>query len=48
MKYLLSLLLIICVSFSGKAQEQKIEVSHGRKAVRTSGDVLAFATPVAG
>ncbi len=46
MKYFISLLLIICVCFIGKAQE--IKVTGSRKAVRTSGDVLAFATPVAG
>ena len=41
---LLSLMLIIC-GFSVTAQE--IQVTGARKAVRTSGDVLVFVTPVA-
>lgn len=45
MKHLLTLIIALFVCFSGKAQE--IEISGSRKAVRTSGDVLAFVTPVA-
>lgn len=37
------LALYICLSATG----QELQVSGGRKAVRTSGDVLAFVTPVA-
>lgn len=45
MKRILLLFVILCTSLSAQAQE--IEISGSRKAVRTSGDVLAFATPVA-
>ena len=45
MKYLLTIFLSLFFCFSGKAQE--IEISGSRKAVRTSGDILAFVTPVA-
>lgn len=46
MKHILILLMMIfACSLSGKAQE--IKISGSRKAVRTSGDVLAFVTPVA-
>ncbi len=48
MKFILTFCLIICVCFSGFAQQDVVHVSGSRKAVRTSGDVLAFATPVAG
>ena len=44
MKQILILLMMLAC-FSGKAQEQ--EITGSRKAVRTSGDVLAFVTPVA-
>lgn len=48
MKQILTLLIALFVCFSGKAQEvQEVEISGSRKAVRTSGDVLAFVTPVA-
>lgn len=42
---ILTLIFILFVCLSGKAQE--VEISGSRKAVRTSGDVLAFVTPVA-
>ena len=45
MKRILTLIFILFVCLSGKAQE--VEISGSRKAVRTSGDVLAFVTPVA-
>ena len=45
MKLYSSLLIFLFICFSGKAQEVKI--SESRKVVRTSGDVLAFVTPVA-
>ena len=45
MKRILTLIFILFVCLSGKAQE--VEISDSRKAVRTSGDVLAFVTPVA-
>ena len=45
MKQILTLIFVLFVCLSGKAQE--IEISGSRKAVRTSGDVLAFVTPVA-
>lgn len=45
MKQSLILLMMILVCLSGRAQE--IEITGNRKAVRTSGDVLAFVTPVA-
>ncbi|RHJ81812.1 phosphatase PAP2 family protein [Parabacteroides sp. AM08-6] len=45
MKYILTLFLSLFICFSGKAQE--IEISGSRKAIRTSGDVLVFITPVA-
>ena len=45
MKRILLLFVILCTSLSAQAQE--IEISGSRKAVRTSGDVLAFVTPVA-
>lgn len=38
-------LMLCCFVFSTQAQE--LQVSGSRKAVRTSGDILAFATPVA-
>ena len=40
MKRILTLIFILFVCLSGKAQE--VEISGSRKAVRTSGDVLAF------
>ena len=40
-----TLIFVLFVCLSGKAQE--VEISGSRKAVRTSGDVLAFVTPVA-
>ncbi|WP_418834477.1 phosphatase PAP2 family protein [Parabacteroides johnsonii] len=42
---ILTLIFVLFVCLSGKAQE--VEISGSRKAVRTSGDVLAFITPVA-
>ena len=45
MKRILLLFVILCTSLSAQAQE--IDISGSRKAVRTSGDVLAFVTPVA-
>ena len=45
MKRILTLIFVLFVCLSGKAQE--VEISGSRKAVRTSGDVLAFITPVA-
>lgn len=45
MKRILTLIFVLFVCLSGKAQE--VEISGSRKAVRTSGDVLAFVTPVA-
>lgn len=45
MKSFLTLLLTLFICFLGSAQE--VELSGSRKAVRTSGDVLAFVTPVA-
>lgn len=42
---LLVLLMTLIACFRGNAQE--IEISGSRKAVRTSGDVLAFVTPAA-
>lgn len=44
-KGILTLIFVLFVCLSGKAQE--VEISGSRKAVRTSGDVLAFVTPVA-
>ena len=44
-RQILTLIFILFVCLSGKAQE--VEISGSRKAVRTSGDVLAFVTPVA-
>ena len=46
MKNILTFLLLLFFCISGKAQE--IEINKNRKAVRTTGDVLAFVTPVAG
>lgn len=46
MKHLFSLWMAICLVFS--AQGQELQVTGSRKAVRTSGDVLVFVTPVAG
>lgn len=46
MKHFLFLVVCLLVSLSAVAQE--IQVTGSRKAVRTSGDVLALATPVAG
>ena len=43
MKRILTLIFILFVCLSGKAQE--VEISGSRKAVRTSGDVLALQTP---
>ena len=45
MKRIIPLILLLFISLSGKAQE--IEISGSRKAVRTSGDILAFVTPAA-
>lgn len=42
---LLSLFIVLMVSVAASAQQ--IEVTGSRKAVRTSGDVLVFVTPVA-
>lgn len=46
MKIIISILALFVLCFSLNAQE-KVEVQGSRKAVRTSGDILAFATPVA-
>ena len=45
MKRILTLIFMFFICLSGKAQE--VEISGSRKAVRTSGDVLVFVTPVA-
>lgn len=45
-RYFLFLLGVFFIGFTAGAQE--IQVGGSRKAVRTSGDVLALATPVAG
>ena len=45
MKRILTLIFMFFICLSGKTQE--VEISGSRKAVRTSGDVLAFVTPVA-
>ena len=45
MKRILTLIFILFVCLSGKAQE--VEISGSRKAVRTSGDVLAFVSEFA-
>lgn len=45
-KHILIVLLAFAACLSAHAQE--IQISGSRKAVRTSGDVLAFVTPVAG
>lgn len=44
-KCVLTIVLALCICLSATGQE--LQVSGGRKAVRTSGDVLAFVTPVA-
>ncbi|RHJ92434.1 phosphatase PAP2 family protein [Parabacteroides bouchesdurhonensis] len=41
------ILLLILLLFTLSANAQELEVTGSRKAVRTSGDVLAFVTPVA-
>lgn len=45
-RYVLSVFLALCMCFSAIGQE--LQVTGSRKAVRTSGDVLVFVTPVAG
>lgn len=45
MKYLLSFFLFLSIGLSVQAQE--LNVTGSRKAIRTSGDVLVFVTPVA-
>lgn len=45
MRHLLTIFLTFFICISGGAQE--VEVSGSRKAIRTSGDVLVFVTPVA-
>ena len=44
-RYVLSVFLALCMCFSAIGQE--LQVAGSRKAVRTSGDVLVFVTPVA-
>ena len=45
MRRIITLVFVLFVCLSGRAQE--VEISGSRKAVRTSGDVLAFVTPAA-